>query len=61
MKCIKEELIEATSDRESIKRLSIIANNYPTAKGYAIECWISVSFINIKVYDINKVESKDEN
>ena len=58
MKVIKEELIDTKSDRESIKRLSIISNKYPTEKGYAIQCWMSPCFVHIMVYDINKVEER---
>lgn len=52
MKMILEKLIETKSNRDSIKELSIIANNYPCDKGYAIETWLSPNFVHIKVYDL---------
>ena len=58
MRVIKEELIDTKSDRESIKRLSILSNRYPTEKGYAIQCWMSPCFVHIIVYDLNKVDGK---
>lgn len=60
MKVVKEILKDTCGDRESIKELSILSNRYPTEKGYAIQCWMSPCFVHIMVYDINKVESKDE-
>ena len=56
MKMIYEVLKDMNSDRDSIKEVSIVANKYPTEKGFAIEVWMSPKFVHIKVYDINKVE-----
>lgn len=58
MKVVKEELLDTKNDRDSIKALSIISNNYPTEKGFAIQCWMSPCFVHIVVYDINKVEGR---
>ena len=60
MKLIKEILKDTKGDRDSIKEFSILSNKYPTEKGYVIQCWISALFVHIMVYDINKVENKDE-
>lgn len=48
-----ETMLETSSDKESLKWISVYLNNYPTKDGYRVESFISPRFVRITVYKVN--------
>ncbi|MBO7731115.1 MAG: hypothetical protein J6S67_01130 [Methanobrevibacter sp.] len=55
MKKVLQKIIETSGDRDGIKELSIIINNYPTSEGFRVEGFISPNFIRITVYKVEEL------